>query len=123
MGYSYYTREIDGLERHLGYGIQAECDHPGCHEIIDRGLGCLCGEDPGDGNEHGCGRYFCGKHLFLNNDGGDGYRCDRCRGKRRKTPWPMKPDIPTALDGMEWNTPEDKVWAEELSEKSRLVHA
>lgn len=116
MGYGHYTREIDGLERHLGYAIICQCDHPGCIEEIDRGLGCLCGDEPGDcAGEVGCGRYFCGNHLV-------GYRkdhqiCGRCKAYRK--PWPMKPDLPNVFDDMQWNTPEDEAWAKALSEKSR----
>lgn len=116
MGYGYYTRTIDGLERHLGYGVKALCDHPDCNEEIDRGLGYLCGEDPGDGSENGCGRYFCGKHLWL---GGGVQQCQRCVDGLG--PWPMKPDLPDALEDIRWNTPDDERWARELSEQSRRV--
>jgi hypothetical protein len=63
MGYGHYLLP-DGRE--AGYGIDAECDHPGCRVEIDRGLGWLCGELP-DGHRDpaapGCGRYYCGQHL------------------------------------------------------------
>lgn len=36
----------------------------GCDESIDRGLGFLCGDQPGRPSEFGCGRWFCGQHLF-----------------------------------------------------------
>lgn len=113
MGYGYYTRTIDGLERHLGYGVKALCDHPDCDEVIDRGLGYLCGDEPGEGNEEGCGRYFCGAH------GGGTKWCERCA--QGAAPWPMKPDLPDALEDIRWNTPADEQWARELSEKSRCV--
>ena len=32
----------------------------GCDEVIDRGLGYICGRM--HGGEGGCGRYFCGEH-------------------------------------------------------------
>lgn len=62
MGYGYYTLP-DGRE--AGYGVEAECDKPGCSAEIDRGLGYLCGDQP-DGwrteDDHGCGNYYCGPH-------------------------------------------------------------
>jgi hypothetical protein len=71
MGYAHYTL-ADG--RKAGYGVVATCDEDGCGENIDRGLAYLCGEDPGDGGEHGCGGYFCGEHLY----GGEPGQCKRC---------------------------------------------
>jgi hypothetical protein len=68
MGYGYYVLP-DGRE--AGYSVEATCDEPGCDAQIDRGLGYLCGTDPG-GSEDSCGDYFCGKHLF------GGQRCARC---------------------------------------------
>lgn len=63
MGYAFYTLP-DGRE--AGYGVDAECDAPGCSTQINRGMGYLCGEDP-DGrrpdNSPGCGKYFCDPHL------------------------------------------------------------
>jgi hypothetical protein len=49
--------------REVGYGVLATCDQDGCNARIDRGLGCVCG-GMHDGDEHGCGRYFCGEHLL-----------------------------------------------------------
>lgn len=63
MGYGYYVLP-DGRE--AGYGVEAECDVPGCAVKIDRGLGYLCGRSPDghrDSDEYGCGRYFCGEHM------------------------------------------------------------
>jgi hypothetical protein len=60
MGYAFYELP-DGRE--AGYGVEAVCDEPGCAEEIDRGLGYLCGTDPGE-PEDGCGGYFCGAHDF-----------------------------------------------------------
>ena len=48
--------------RDIGYGLPAYCDHPGCMAEIDRGLAYVCGSEP-YGGEHGCGLYFCDKHL------------------------------------------------------------
>lgn len=50
MGYGYYV--IGGKER--GYNVPDVCNHEGCEEKIDRGLGYLC---------HCCEGYFCGNHL------------------------------------------------------------
>ncbi|APE09685.1 hypothetical protein BO226_11130 [Rhodococcus sp. 2G] len=64
MGYAYYVLP-DGRE--AGYGVEAECDHPGCTTRIDRGLGYLCGEAPDghrDPDEPGCGKYYCGQHQY-----------------------------------------------------------
>jgi len=64
MGYAHYTVvRSDGKTIEAGYGVDAVCEEPGCTEEIDRGLGCLCGTTPGD-PEDGCGKYFCGKHLY-----------------------------------------------------------
>lgn len=60
MGYASYTLP-DGREG--GYAVDAECDQDDCTEEIDRGLGYLCGRNPG-GYPHGCGNYFCSEHLM-----------------------------------------------------------
>lgn len=60
MGYAYYTLP-DGRE--AGYSVEATCDKPGCDAKIDRGLGYLCGREPG-GDEFGCGDYFCEDHNY-----------------------------------------------------------
>lgn len=52
----------DNWQRDIGYGVPAECDHPGCHAKIDRGLSYICGGDIG-GGELGCGLFFCYDHL------------------------------------------------------------
>lgn len=51
----------DSTGRRIGYGIAAECDHPGCTEKIDRGLAYVCGVMHGS-DEYSCERYFCGAH-------------------------------------------------------------
>lgn len=64
MGYSYYTLP-DGRE--AGYAIDAECDLPGCHTQINRGLDYLCGRYPfghKDSDESGCGNYYCEDHRY-----------------------------------------------------------
>lgn len=81
MGWSYGT---NAQGREVGYGVEAECDHPDCHEEIDRGLAYVCG-GMHDGGEDGCGGYFCGSHRFLTgfddpdrSDSPDGFLCGPC---------------------------------------------
>ena len=58
--------------RDIGYGVPAECDHPDCHEKIDRGLSYVCGGEPYGGDD-GCGLYFCEKHQTAGDQ-----LCERC---------------------------------------------
>jgi hypothetical protein len=51
-------------DRDISYGVPAECDHPACQAKIDRGLSYVCGSEP-YGGEHGCGLFFCEKHLLM----------------------------------------------------------
>jgi hypothetical protein len=76
-------------ERDIGYGVPAFCDHPRCRVEIDRGMAFVCGGEP-YGGDHGCGLYFCAKHLS-----GAPSQCARCRN--RKPPFPAKPDHPRWL--------------------------
>lgn len=59
--------------RSVGYNIAATCDEDGCDEQIDRGLAFVCG-GMHDGDEHGCGGYFCHErgHLACHFRGPDG---------------------------------------------------
>lgn len=59
MGWAYCGHDRYGRE--IGYGIEATCDKRGCGKEINRGLGCVCG-GMHNGDEGGCGRYFCDKH-------------------------------------------------------------
>ena len=61
MGWA-YGRNANGRE--VGYSVDAICDDPTCTTQIDRGLAYCCG-GMHDGDEHGCGDYFCEKHLFF----------------------------------------------------------
>lgn len=72
MGWSYGT---NAAGREVGYAVDAECDHPDCHEEIDRGLAYCCG-GMHDGGEHGCGGYFCSAHLAMT--GPSCFMCDAC---------------------------------------------
>ncbi len=96
MGYASYTLP-DGREG--GYAVDAECDLDDCTADIDRGLGYLCGQNPG-GHPFGCGGYFCSEHLWLGNvDDGNGgvrwsphYMCEPCVDKWRAAGGPEDPD-------------------------------
>jgi hypothetical protein len=76
--------------RDIGYGVPATCDHPDCNAKIDRGLSHVCSGEP-YGGEHGCGLYFCGHHLFAD-DEHDCYRCERCLTGEK--PFDATPDHP-----------------------------
>jgi hypothetical protein len=81
MGYGFYFLQ-DG--RPAGYMVEATCDQRGCEEVIDRGLGCLCGTDPDvwNGESGGCKRYFCGSHLgWVGPRGGCQHRSTKAWGK------------------------------------------
>lgn len=76
MGYAVYE-DIWHFGRWAGYAVPAECDFPGCTEMIDRGMGYQCEEhwtileviegdevvDEVDFKQEGCYLYFCGEHL------------------------------------------------------------
>jgi hypothetical protein len=85
--------------RDIGYGVPAICDYPACDESIDRGLGYVCGGEP-YGGEHGCGLYFCGKHLSASSS------CDRCLAEER----PFEP-TPDTAEWLNWKLT-DESWAE-----------
>jgi hypothetical protein len=71
MGYGHYEISRNGETIEAGYNVETVCEKTGCSEKIDRGLGHLCGKTPG-GDEHGCGGYFCGQHLYGDN------QCEQC---------------------------------------------
>lgn len=75
-------------ERDIGYGVPAHCDHPGCRHVIDRGLSYVCGGEP-YGGEHGCGLYFCYRHLYYV-DKHEHQVCERCRDGKKA--FNAKPD-------------------------------
>lgn len=100
--------------RDIGYGVPAICDLPGCGEAIDRGLGFVCGGEP-YGGEHGCGLYFCDKHLLLT---GRGQQCARCEEGR--SPFEATPDTAEwmmhKLTDDSWGS-----WREENPDKVRTM--
>jgi hypothetical protein len=83
-------------KRDVGYGVPSRCDHPACNEEINRGLSYVCGGQP-YGGENGCGLYFCGQHLALNEYGGTALVlvCERCEAELQ--PFTAKPDVPEWL--------------------------
>jgi hypothetical protein len=60
MGYACYNTPRGPA----GYDVTDTCHQPGCTVEIDRGLDCLCGDQPGEPGNHGCGWWFCAEHLF-----------------------------------------------------------
>jgi len=89
--------------RDIGYGVPAECDHPGCDAQIDRGLSYVCGGNP-YGEPHGCGLFFCDEHLFMRTVSAptvDGMArdemvqlCERCPlTDEHPNPFEPKPDV------------------------------
>lgn len=68
--------------RDVGYGVEATCDKRGCENVIDRGLGYVCGDFPHYwfDDQPGCGMFYCGEH-----DTGVGPR-GGC-GHRQRKPW------------------------------------
>ena len=54
---------VDSQGRPIGYMHDAECDHPGCNEKIDRGLDYACGGMHGE-DENSCEKYFCSQHRM-----------------------------------------------------------
>ncbi len=78
MGWAYCGK--DDSDREIGYCIMATCDKKGCDNVIDRGLGYVCGTMHGP-DDDGCGRYFCGDHLgFVGPRGGCQHRFKEAYG-------------------------------------------
>jgi hypothetical protein len=100
--------------RDIGYGVPAECDHPGCEAPIDRGLAYVCGGQP-YGGEHGCGLYFCSGHLLvgLDREMRGVQQCERCADG--EPPFDPTPDT---AEWMEWKLTEESwgPWRDENPE-------
>lgn len=67
--------------RHIGYGVPAHCDHPGCTTPIDRGISYACGDGVMGDSAFNCGLFFCGDHLgYAPPEGAEdrGFYCERC---------------------------------------------
>lgn len=84
-------------QRDIGYGVPSVCDHPGCTEEINRGLGYVCGGEPYGGDD-GCGLFFCGKHRDASPKG----LCERCAAELE----PFTP-TPDTEDWIRWKLFED----------------
>lgn len=69
-----WSRGVNNDGRDVGYAVKAECDHPTCHNQIDRGLSYVCGGEHGTDGDRGCGQYFCEEHRV-------GDLCDACWAK------------------------------------------
>ena len=98
-------------QRDIGYGVPAVCDHPDCNAEINRGLPHVCGSNP-YGGEHGCGLYFCRRHLTYHEIDGDMIQlCERCAAGLE--PFNPKPDT------AEWTHHKaiDPSWAEWRAER------
>lgn len=83
MGYARYEIRRNGEKIEAGYDVPTVCEQDGCQEQIDRGLAYLCGQAPG-GDEHGCGGYYCGQHLYMTLDGDVGDLCGECIATHRR---------------------------------------
>lgn len=77
--------------RDIGYGVPAVCDHPTCNKEINRGISYVCGGEP-YGGEHGCGLFFCGKHLYFGRSKISPQLCPKCFRYDHK-PYKPKPDV------------------------------
>ena len=75
MGYAIYETPLGPA----GYGVEDICHEEGCTEVIDRGVAYLCGDQPGYQSEYGCGRWFCGAHLYGGPEQSLGGHCRACR--------------------------------------------
>lgn len=68
MGYGNCGTDSKG--RGIGYAHEAQCDHPDCSKIIDRGMSYACGGEHGE-TEYSCEGYFCEGHKrqpFMDDD-------------------------------------------------------
>lgn len=105
--------------RDIGYGVPATCDHPGCGEIIDRGLSYVCGgETEPYGGDYGCGLHFCSKHLRYAGDRRDNANlCARCY--QSKAPFTPTPDV---TEWLRWKL-RDPSWLQWRRENPAEVEA
>lgn len=60
-----WARGLNSAGVVVGYSVEAVCSQDGCEELIDKGLAYCCGGLAGVEGEMGCGKYFCGSHLFF----------------------------------------------------------
>lgn len=112
MGYAVYWQSEH--RRHAGYGVPAVCEHPECVEEITRGVDNICGTPPE--GEHGCGLFFCDRHLTYARR----WRyCERC--DEGKEPFGAKPDVEEWVQHVETD-PSWAAWrAERNAERPRAA--
>lgn len=98
--------------RDIGYGVPCKCDHPGCEEIINRGLSYVCCKSSPYGGDEGCGLYFCYKHV--NHE----HKCERCQ--KDLEPFDATGDI---LEWVEWKLKHKSwgVWRKENPEEVKKL--
>ncbi|OHU12795.1 hypothetical protein [Mycobacteroides chelonae] len=113
-------------QREIGYGVPAYCDQPGCRVKIHRDVEQACGGIP-DPGKHGCGLYFCSRHLHssytpdgmddLLDDDGELYplRCSRCINGR--DPFPPSDEHP---EWMRWKL-KDESWSQWRTDNPTVV--
>lgn len=110
----------ENWKRDIGYGVPSLCDHPGCGAPIDRGLSYVCGDDA-YGGDHGCGLFFCPKHLEYTEveDGCCPQLCAVCREPGDNTPFEKTPDTP---EWIKWKL-EHESWQQWRAENPAEVAA
>jgi len=111
----------ESLQRDIGYGVPALCDHPGCATEIHRGVAYVCGGDF-FGGDHGCGMHFCDNHRQYAGDKRDNaLLCSRCY-HGRGGPYPIKPDLP---EWMRWKLTDERwgQWRKENTEEVAKITA
>ncbi|WP_194838878.1 hypothetical protein [Nocardia sp. XZ_19_369] len=104
-------------QRHIGYEVPAQCDHPGCSAEIDRGLGHVCGSEP-YGGEEGCGLYFCGSHLGYGET--DARLCQQCQ--QCSEPFTPTPDLACWIS-WKLTDPSWQRWRTDNPDQVRQLHA
>ncbi len=103
------------LQRDVGYGVPAWCDHPGCNVEINRGLAYVCGSDA-FGGDYGCGMHFCSIHRqHAGKARNHAELCQQCY--RGRAPFDAKPDHP---DWIRWKLT-DESWARWRAENPDTV--
>lgn len=117
---SWAVGEDASRQRHIGYGVPATCDHPGCGEAIDRGLAYACGGGVASTQEN-CGLFFCDSHLSYGLDAyTDRPQCERCADGLDS--FDPTPDVPEwthhVLTDESWAT-----WREENPERAEAMRA
>lgn len=103
--------------RFIGYGVPAQCDHPGCAESIDRGLSYACGGGV-TGDVENCGLFFCERHLrYVESDDDQWWSCERCAAG--DVSFDPSPDVPEWLKHLL----ADESWSRWRAENPERVEA